>query len=97
MRALNVICAAGLMAGVAIPAFAAGTMTMMKKGETIAIMPDGAMGTIPSMDAMMMKDAMKHAKPLDHCVMMMMGEDGKMYMMDTKAGALMKECEKMAM
>jgi hypothetical protein len=81
MRALTYICAAGIMAGFAMPALAMDTM-MMKKGETMMVMPSGEMATMPAMNAAMATDLMKTAKPMDHCMMMMMGEDGKMYMMD---------------
>ena len=41
-------------------------------------------------------DMMKMAKPIDHCVEMMLGSDGKMYMMDTMSADGMKACETMA-
>ena len=76
---------------------AMGMMKMMKGGETVAIMPDGHMGTMTITDEKMMGDAMKMAKPLDHCVMIMTGSDGKAYMIDTSSPEAAKECEKMAM
>jgi len=39
---------------------------------------------------------MKMSKPLDHCMMMMTGADGKMYVVDTSSADATKECEKMA-
>jgi hypothetical protein len=80
-----------------IPALAQDQMMMVKKGETIAVMPDGHMGTMMSMDKDMMMSAKKMAKPVRHCMMFMMGEDGKMYMIDAKSGVSRKACEKMAM
>ncbi len=80
MRALKLVCAAGIMAAIAGPALA--DTTMMKKGETMMMMPSGEMATMPAMDAAMAGEMMKVAKPMSNCVMMMMGEDGKMYMMD---------------
>ena len=44
----------------------------------------------------MTPDMMKMATPIDHCVAMMMGTDGKMYMMDTMSADGMKQCEAMA-
>ena len=41
--------------------------------------------------------AKKMAKPVRHCMMFMMGEDGKMYMIDAKSGDSRKAREKMAM
>jgi hypothetical protein len=76
---------------------AMGTMKMMKGGEVVAIMPDGHMGTMTMSDEKMMGDAMKMAKPLDHCVMIMTGADGKAYMVDTSSAEAAKECEKTAM
>jgi hypothetical protein len=80
-----------------IPAFAQDQMMMVKKGESIAVMPDGHMGTMMSMDKGMMMNAKKMAKPVRHCMMFMMGEDGKMYMVDAKSGDAKTTCEKMAM
>ena len=83
------------------PAFAddmmKGSMSMMKGGEVVAVMPDGHMGKMMMKDDKMMGDMSKMAKPLDHCVMMMTGADGKTYMVDTSTPDAMKECEKMAM
>ena len=88
-----------LIASVAAPAIAAtpmATMSMMKGGEVMAIMPDGHMGTMMMTDAKAMDSMMKMAKPLDHCVMMMTDAKGKTYMVDTSSKAAMAECEKMA-
>jgi hypothetical protein len=98
MRALKLIGVAGIMAGVALPALAddMATMSMMKGGEVIAVMPDGHMGTMMMTDAKMAADTIKMAKPLDHCVMMITGADGKMYMVDTMGADGTKECEGIA-
>ncbi len=97
MSALKILGAACIMAAAAMPAFAAemATMSMMKGGEVIAVMPDGHMGTMMA-DEKMSAGMMSMAKPLDHCMMMMMGADGKSYMIDTSSADAMKECEKMA-
>ena len=95
MRALKVLAAACIMAATAMPAFA-DSMSMMKGGEVIAVMPDGHMGTMTVTDAKMSAEMMKMSKPLDHCVMMMTGADGKMYMVDTMSADGNKECEKVA-
>ena len=99
MRALRIISLACVMAASAAPAFAAeamGTMMVMKGGEVIAVMPDGHTGTMMVTDAKMIADWMKMSKPLDRCIMMMTGADGKMYMVDTSSADATKECEKMA-
>jgi hypothetical protein len=109
MRTAILIGAATLFAGIATAAFAAdnkmgaspmagdhmGSMMMIKAGETVAIMPDGHMGTVMS-DAMHADAMMKMAKPISHCMMMMMGKDGKMYMVDTSSHDSMMSCESMA-
>jgi hypothetical protein len=68
-----VMAVAGLATVAAFPAFA----DMMKKGEVLMVMPDGR-----TMDTERMKteEMIKAAKPMDGCVIMMMGQDGKMYM-----------------
>ena len=99
MRALRLLGAACIMAVPALPAFAddaMGTMSMMKSGEVVAVMPDGHMGTAMMSADKVTPDMMKMAKPIDHCVEMMLGSDGKMYMMDTMSADGMKACEAMA-
>ncbi len=94
MRAFNLLSAAAIIAAVSFPAFAMEPM-MMKKGETAVIMSDGTMGTV-AMDSAMAEEMMKTAKPMENCMMMMMGEDGKMYMMeDMKMADGKMACESM--
>jgi len=47
-------------------------------------------------DDKMMGDIMKMSKPLDRCVMITTGSDGKAYMVDTSSAEANAECEKMA-
>jgi len=95
MHALKVISFAVTMAAFSFPAFAMDAMTM-KKGETSYMMPDGTMGTVATTDATMTAEMMKTAKPMDNCMMMMMGEDGKMYMVEDRKMADGKmACESM--
>ncbi len=95
MRAFYLLSAAAIMAAVSFPAFAMDAM-MMKKGETAYMMPDGTMGTVATSDAAMAQEMMKTAKPMANCMMMMMGEDGKMYMVeDMKMADGMMACESM--
>jgi hypothetical protein len=100
MGMVGILCALGVAAVATMPASAAesmmGSMSMMKGGETISVMPDGHMGTMMMNDAKMTADWMKMAKPLDHCIMVMAGSDGKMYVVDTSSADMAKECEKMA-
>jgi hypothetical protein len=96
MRALKILGAACVVAAAAMPAFAddmmAPTMSMMKAGEVMSFMPDGNMGTM-TVDAAAAAKVTGMAKPIDHCVMLMMGADGKTYMVDTSSADAMKECE----
>ena len=81
MRAPTLLLGAvGIMA-VVVPASAMDT-TMMAKGETMMVMPDGKMATMPMMDEKMSMEVMKMAKPMDKPMIVMMGSDGKMYMME---------------
>jgi hypothetical protein len=80
--------AASLVTAFAVPAFA---MDSMAKGEGMMIMSDGTMSTMKTMDQKASAAMMKH--PMKSCVVMMMGADGKMYMMtetDKKCTADMK-------
>ncbi len=76
---------------------AMGTMGMMESGEVMTFMPDGHMGKMMVTDPAMMDSMSKMATPIDHCMMIMTGSDGKTYMVDTSSPEAMKECEKMAM
>ena len=98
MNAAKILGAAAIVAMAAMPALAddmMSTMSMMKGGEVIAVMPDGHMGTMMA-DTKASGMMMQMAKPIDHCMMMMMGADGKAYMIDTSSADAMKECEGMA-
>ena len=95
MNFAKLIGCAAVIAAAASPAFAADMM--MKKGETMMVMPNGETATMSKMDAAMGKEMMMHAKPMSGCMMMMMGEDGKMYMMeDMKMANGKMACESMS-
>ena len=88
MRALvGVWAVAGVMLTTAAPTLAMDSMT---KGEGMMIMSNGQMATMKTMDPKASATMMKHA--MKGCVMMMMGADGKMYMMQ----ATDKQCGDMA-
>jgi hypothetical protein len=72
------------------------TMGMMQGGEVMAIMPDGHIGK-SMVGAEEAAAIMKMATPLDRCVMIVSGTDGKTYMVDTSSDDARAECEKMAM
>jgi hypothetical protein len=73
--------AAGIMAVTTLAATAMDNM-MVDKGMTIMVMPDGKMASMKAMDEKMMSMMKDKAKPMDKAVIMMMGTDGKMYMME---------------
>ena len=82
MRAsMLVLGAAGIMAVTAFGAVAMDAMTM-DKGATVVIMPDGKWMEMKTMDDKMMSMMKDKAKPMDKAMIMMMGTDGKMYMME---------------
>ena len=88
----------------AAPAFAADammasgdTMGMMEGGEVMTFMGDGHMGKAMVTDQKMIDSMMMMAKPIDGCVIIMTGKDGKTYMVTPTSKAEMAECEKMAM
>ena len=82
MRASHfVLCAAVIMPVASGQAWAMDD-AMMMKGSTMIVMPDGKTTTMPMMDDKMMGMAKDKMKPMDHAMIMMMGSDGKMYMME---------------
>jgi len=78
VKTITIACAAAAMAAFVSPVFAMDDM-MMSKGEGMMIMSDGKMATMKTMDEKASMAMMKH--PMKGCVVMMMGKDGKMYMM----------------
>ena len=104
MHISKIVVSVALLAFSALPSFAAdsmmagASMSMMKAGEVVAIMPDGHMGTMmmTAADAKMEANMMKMSKPINGCIMLMTGKDGKTYMVDTSSKDAMAECEKMA-
>ena len=82
----------------------AGHSMMMKPGESMVVMPNGETMTMmepKAPDAMMkanMDAAMMAAKPVDGCMVLMMGKDGKMMMMkDMKMSDGKMACDEMSM
>ncbi len=78
MKSITLACAVAAFGAFALPAFAMDN-GMMPKGEGMMFMSDGKMATMPTMDDKASMAMMKH--PMKGCVVMMMGKDGKMYMM----------------
>ena len=67
----------------------------MGNGDVIAVMPDGHMARTTLTDAKKIEAMKKIAKPIPWCMMIMMGADGQIYLVDTSAHAPMVECENM--
>lgn len=96
MKLYRITAAALLATALTAGAAAAQDTMMMKQGETMMVTPTGETTTMKSMDPKMAEEMMKTATPMDHCVMMMMGKDGKMYMMqDTKMADGTMACDSM--
>jgi hypothetical protein len=72
---------AGIIAATTFGASAA-EGTMMDKGMTVMMMPDGTMAQMKSVDDKLMAMMKDKAKPMDKAMIVMMGADGKMYMME---------------
>ena len=93
MSTLKLLSLALVMTAISVPALAEDMM--IKKGEAMMMMPDGKMATMP-MDKEMATAMMKDAKPMDHCMVMAMGEGGKMVTMtDMKMSNGMMACDSM--
>jgi hypothetical protein len=69
---------------------------MMKPGESLLIMPNGDTKMLPAMQAPMDPSLMKAAMPIEKCTILMMGADGKMYMVgDMKLDDGSMACDQM--
>jgi hypothetical protein len=78
----------------ASPAFA-DTLPKLSPNEAIAVMPEGNVGRQIVTDAKTLAVLMEGAKPIPWCAMLLMGEDGKVYMVDTRSHSPMVACEEM--
>ena len=63
------------------PVYAADTM-MLDKGKSIMIEPDGSLTMLPAMTGPMDPNMVKASKPFTTCVIIMKGDDGKLYMVE---------------
>jgi hypothetical protein len=100
MRQVPILAAGLLVAALGTPTIAEDAMNsmgMMEGGEVMAFMPDGHMGKTMMTDQAMMDDMMKMATPIDGCLIIMTGKDGKTYMVKPTTKEEMAACEKMAM
>jgi hypothetical protein len=84
-----------LVSVAALPVLAE-TLPQLALGEAIAIMPDGHLGRVVVTDAAAMAEWMKTAKPIPWCAMLLRGEDGNVYLVDTNTHNPMVACENMA-
>jgi hypothetical protein len=106
MRMLKIVGLVALLAVTSAPAFAADSMMSgqsmtMAPGAMMMMKPDGTTMMMPPMtgDMATQDDAMmKSATPMDGCMIMMMGKDGKMMMMhDMKMADGKMACDEMMM
>jgi hypothetical protein len=105
MRIPTLFSLATLLLASCAPAFAADAMAMssgsmmMKPGDSMMMKPDGTTMMMPA-DPSMKMDAgmMAAAKPMDACMIMMMGKDGKMMMVqDMKMADGKMACDELSM
>jgi hypothetical protein len=82
MRATRIVVAAAAVTVAGAGAALAMDNMMMEKGTTMMVKPDGTVAEMKSMDDKTSMMMMEKAKPLDHAVIVMMGEDGKMYLVE---------------
>jgi len=87
--------AGAIAVGVMAPALAMDTTTM-KSGETLFVMPNGQMGSMVVTDQAIINALMAKAKPIEECEMVLMGADGKAYLVnDRKMADGKSACETM--
>ena len=81
----------------ALAAVAARTesLTELAPREAIAVMPEGKVGRVVVTDDQALSDLLKVAKPIPWCVMLLRGEDGKVYLVNTDGHNPMVACEEM--
>lgn len=88
--------AASMMSGGSM--MAGGHGMMLKPGESVMMMPNGETMMMPAMKGEMDPAAMKAAMPMDKCMIMMMGADHKMHMLeDMKLSNGKMACDAMTM
>jgi hypothetical protein len=106
MRIHTIVGLVGLMVLSSVPAFAADAMMSgqsmtMAPGAMMMMKPDGTTMMMPPMTGDMATQdeaMMKSAKPMDACMIMMMGKDGKMMMMqDMKMTDGKMACDELSM
>jgi hypothetical protein len=106
MRIFKIAGLVALLAAVSAPAFAADSMMAgqsmtMAPGAMMMMKPDGTTIMMPPMTGDMATQdeaMMKSATPMDDCLIMMMGKDGKMMMMhDMKMADGKMACDEMSM
>ena len=85
MRSMNgkFALAGAIAVGFLMPAFAM-EATTMKSGETVFVMPNGQMSSMVLTDQAMINALMAKAKPIEECEMVMMGADGKAYVVSDR-------------
>ena len=98
MRHVTMLAVATAVVALGTPVLAEDNMMgMMQGGEVMAFTPDGHMGKTMMTDQAMMDSMMKMATPIDGCLIIMTGTDGKTYMLKPTTKEEMAACEKMAM
>lgn len=72
---------------------AADALPALNAGEAIAIMPDGQIARATITDQKSLDELNKHAKRTIWCTMLMVGSDGRVFLIDTSPHNPMVICE----
>lgn len=67
----------------------------MAPREAIAVMPSGKLARVVVTDDKVLADLLSEAKPIPWCAMLLLAEDGKVYLVNTDFHDPMVACENM--
>jgi hypothetical protein len=94
MNTMKLIASTAFLVATLVPAFAE-TIEALKPGEAIAIMPDGHMARGMITDAKKLEELKLKARQIPWCKMLMLGDDGHVWLMNTDLHNPMVTCEVM--
>ena len=82
---------AAIFAAPSVPVFA-DNIEALKPGEAIAIAPDGHMARAVITDAKKLEELKQNARQIPWCKMLMLGDDGQVWLMNTDLHNPMVTC-----
>lgn len=94
MNTVTKIAVAGFIAASVVPSYAE-EIASLKPGEAIAIAPDGHMARAIITDAKKLEELKQGAKEIPWCKMLILGENGAVYLANTDSHNPMVTCEVM--